>query len=84
MEKICILHSERITNPYIKGKYKTFAAFMHLSGAFDKVNHYLLDNVVLERNILPDTVLCVLIQQRRIKEIYEVERKGVITTLTLS
>ena len=45
---------------YIQKKGKSFAAFIDLSKAFDKVNHFILGQQLLERNIQPDVVLLIL------------------------
>ena len=45
---------------YILGKGKAFATFIDLSKAFDLVDHFVLGDQLLERNIPPDIVLLLM------------------------
>lgn len=55
----CFLLKETIY-PYIKNGGKAYAAFIDLSKAFDKVDHFILGNILLDRNISPDIVLIIM------------------------
>ena len=53
--------------PYIKGYGKAFAAFIDLSKAFDRINHNILGNMLLERGIPPDIVFTLMTYLRNQK-----------------
>ena len=53
--------------PYTKDNGKAFAAFIDLSKAFDKINHNILGNMLLERNIPPDIVYTLMTYLRNQK-----------------
>ena len=55
----CFLLKEVVHN-YTKDRGKAFVAFVDLSKAFDKVDHFLLGQKLLERNIPPDLVLLLM------------------------
>ena len=55
----CYLLKETVNN-YLKRKGKVFSAFIDLSKAFDKVNHFILGNVLLDRDLPIDIVLLVM------------------------
>ena len=61
--------------PYTKGNGKGFATFIDLSKAFDKINHNILGNMLLERNIPPDIVFTLMINLRNQKVIVIVWNK---------
>ena len=47
-------------NSYISNKGKAFAAFIDLSKAFDKVDHFMLGEQLLNRDIPPDIILILM------------------------
>lgn len=55
----CFVLKETI-HKYLFHKGKAFAAFIDLSKAFDKVDHLLLEQQVLDRNIPPDIVFLLM------------------------
>ena len=55
----CYLLKETV-NKYLKGKGKVFSAFIDLSKAFDKVDHFILGNTLLDRDLPIDLVLLVI------------------------
>ena len=55
----CLILKETVFN-YIQEKGKAFAAFIDLSKAFDKVNHFTLGQQLLDRKIPPDIVLLLM------------------------
>ena len=55
----CLLLKEAIHN-YIKRKGKVFTTFIDLSKAFDKVDHIILGNILLENNIPIDISLLIM------------------------
>ena len=50
-----------------KGNGKAFAAFIDISKAFDKVNHNILSNMLLEKNIPLDIVFILMTYLRNQK-----------------
>ena len=59
----CLLVKET-ANEYIKQKGKAYAAFIDLSKAFDKVDHYILGNQMLDKKMQPDMVLTLMFYLR--------------------
>ena len=55
----CLLLKEAVKR-YLKGKGKVFSCFIDLSKAFDKVDHFILGNILLERDLPIDMVLLVM------------------------
>ena len=55
----CFVLKETI-HKYLFHKGKAFAAFIDLSKAFDKVDHLLLGQQLLDRNIPPDIVFLLM------------------------
>ena len=53
--------------PYTKGNGKAFATFIDLSKAFDKINHNILGNMLLERDIPLDIVFTLMTYLRNQK-----------------
>ena len=49
---------------YIQGKGKAFVAFVDLSEAFDKVDHFILGQQLLDRKLPPDIVLLLMFYLR--------------------
>ena len=51
---------KEIVYRYTRGKGKAFTAFIDLSKAFDKVDHFILGNILLDNNLPTDIVLLIM------------------------
>ena len=61
----CLILKETVST-YIQEKCKAFAAFINLSKAFDKVNHFTFGQQLLDRNI-PLAIVLLLMHYLRIQ-----------------
>ena len=55
----CLMLKETV-NKYIKRKGRAYATFIDLSKAFDRVNHFMLGQQLLDRGTPPDLVLLIM------------------------
>ena len=55
----CLLLKETIYQ-YTKNRNRAYVAFIDLSKAFDRVNHFLLGDILLQENIPPDIILFIM------------------------
>ena len=55
----CLILKE-VVHRYMKGKGKVFSAFIDLSKAFDKVDHFILGHTLLDREIPADIVVLLM------------------------
>ena len=51
---------KEVIHKYTKKKGKVFSAFIDLSKAFDRVDHFILGNMLLERNVPVDVVMILM------------------------
>ena len=55
----CLVVKE-VVQPYMKKKGSAYSAFIDLSKAFDKVNHFKMGNILLQRAVPPDIVILIM------------------------
>ena len=51
---------KEVVNTYTKAKGKVYSTFIDLSKAFDKVDHFILGNLLLDREVPPDIVFLLM------------------------